>query len=209
MKTTDGMKMLLNFAFSEERRTWCLSVFGRVRNDPFVLPVFGLALFGLRRSPATVVFLGVIALLFGALSVPSEAKPTSDLSGGGEDSSSIEVGPLDKGRTGFKRFLLRGKFKIYSVHGGVPPSGPNWGDWGWSFPGSQTKRTHGIFAHVHGRLYFGGDQGYSCRISGDGDDTSCSLNTACDVWRVQTEPTQPGVPAPGSIVLGSIGVGLV
>ena len=217
MKTMDGMKVLLNFALSKKRRTWRLSLFGHVRNSPFVLPVFGVVSFALRRSAATVMCLVVVMLLFGAFSVPANARPTSGLTGGRE--GSVFVGQIDPqgpgspfGRRGigFGRFLLLGKGNIYLAHTGNPIYGLDLVvNEKWTFDDHRIRHIHGRFPYIDRTLFFGGKFACSHPTFGYGQSVPYALYAGRDNSPVRTGQAEPVVPAPGSVVLGSMGVGLI
>ncbi len=79
------MEVLLNFALSRERLTSLLRLFGAVGNSPFVLPVFGLAASGMRRSTRAAAYLAAVMLICGGFCVPAIAWPTLDLTTSGSD----------------------------------------------------------------------------------------------------------------------------
>lgn len=79
MKAKEGVEFLLRFALSSKNRTLRRRFFGVVESSPFVLPVFGLAALGVRRSIRTVACLAVVMLICGGFCVPASAAPTVDL----------------------------------------------------------------------------------------------------------------------------------
>jgi hypothetical protein len=85
MKTKDGVEVLLRFALS--KKNWILPrrLFGVVGNSPFVLPVFGLAALGIRRSTRAVACLAVVMLICISFCVPAIGAPTLDLTTSGSD----------------------------------------------------------------------------------------------------------------------------
>ncbi len=85
MNAKDGMEVLLNFALSRKRLTSLLRLFGAVGNSPFVLPVFGLAASGMRRSTRAAAYLAAVMLICGGFCVPAIAWPTLDLTTSGSD----------------------------------------------------------------------------------------------------------------------------
>ncbi|MHC4328404.1 MAG: hypothetical protein ACYSWW_09820, partial [Planctomycetota bacterium] len=85
MKAKDGMEVLLNLALSRKRWTSLLRLFGAVGNSPFVLPVFGLAASGMRRSTRAAAYLAAVMLICGGFCVPAIAAPTLDLTTSGSD----------------------------------------------------------------------------------------------------------------------------
>lgn len=214
MKTMDGMRMILNFAVSEKCRTWHLSLFGHSKNNPFVLPVFGFLSLSLRKSPARAVRFAVVVLFLGVLSMPAGARPTFGPAGGrdghtffGHRDLDGPVGPFGQRIAGFRRFLRR-EGDICLVHVGVPICNSDSGDWEPILEGHDGLRGRGMFAHFRRKLYFGGENRHLCRKFGDGEDVRCSLEVDDD-WSAGIYQAHPAVPAPGSIVLGSIGVGFV
>lgn len=219
MKTMDGMKVLLNFALSKKRRTWRPSLFGHVRNSPFVLPVFGVLSFAFRRSAAKVVCLVLVMLLFGAFSVPANARPTSDLTGGRKNSAFVwqidrqgQSSPFGRRGIGFGRFLLLGKGKgnIYLARAGNPIYGLDSVVTGkWTFDDHKIRHIHGRFTHIDSTLFCGGNCVYSRPTCGYGQSVPYALCAARDDLPVRTGQAEPVVPAPGSVALGSIGVGLI
>jgi hypothetical protein len=85
MKAKDGVEFLLRFALSNKNRASRRRLFGVVGSSPFVLPVFGLAALGIRRSTRTVACLAVVMLICIGLCVPANAAPTVDLTTSGSD----------------------------------------------------------------------------------------------------------------------------
>lgn len=215
MNTMDGMRMFLIFAVSEKCRAWRLSLFGHSRSSPFVLPVFGLFFLGLRKSPARAVRFAVVVLFLGALSVPANARPTFGPTGGrdghaffGQTDTGGPAIPFGPRVADFGRYLRR-EGDICLVRARIPNFASDSGDWEWKFEDHKIMRGRGMFAHIRRRLFLGGDQSYlSAKFEGC-EDVGCSLNTAWDDWSARADQAQPGVPAPGAIVLGSIGAALV
>ena len=217
MKTMDSMKMFLSFALSTRRRARRGSLLGRVRNSPFVLPVFGTVSFGLRRSPVTLMCLAVVVLYFGAFSITANARPTFDLAGGG-DGPAFGLGRLDPpgssgpfGRRGMGlgRFLFMAKGKMYLAYVVGPVRGFDSDNANWTFEDNRIRRRRGMFALLRRRLLLGGDHDCALPMFKYGDNLPRSRNEVCQEWPVLTDRAQPVVPAPGSIALGSIGVGLI
>jgi len=216
VKTMDGVRMLLSFKVSEKRRIWHLNLSGRGRNNPFVLPVFGLFFFGLRRLSAMTTCLAVVVLFLGAPSVPASAGPTLDLTGGRGGAALVgqtdPEGPVRRfGRRGadFKRFLLRGKGRTYLMHAAISILAPESGDWEWTFEDHRIMRRGGMFAHFRRRLFIAADQSYLSAKFGGGEDAGFSLDAAWEDWSLRTDQAQPEVPAPAAVALGSIGAALV
>ncbi len=79
MKAKEGVEFLLRFALSSKNRMLRRRFFGVVGSSPFVLPVFGLAALGVRRSMRTVACLAVAVLICVGFCVPASAAPTVDL----------------------------------------------------------------------------------------------------------------------------------
>jgi len=79
MKAKDGIKILLNFRLLT--KNWVLreSLFGRVGNILFTLPVLTIATFVLLRSKKMAVCLAAVMLLFGGFCLPVIGGPTLDL----------------------------------------------------------------------------------------------------------------------------------
>jgi len=192
-----------------------LSLFGHGKSNLFVLPVFGLFPLGLRKSPARAVRFAVVVLFLGALSVPANARPTFGPTGGrdghaffGRTDPEGPVGPFGRRIAGIGRFLQR-EGDICLVRAGIPNSASDSGDWEWEFEDHKIMRRRGMFAHIRRRLFFGGDQTYLPPKSEGGEGVSPLLNAANGDWHARTDQAQPEVPAPGAIVLGSIGAALV
>ena len=216
MSTMDGMRMFLIFAVSEKCRTWRLSLFGHGKSNPFVLPVFGLFLLGLRKSPARAVRFAVVVLFLGTLSVPANARPTFGPTGGRDGHGSFgqmdpdgSVGPFGRRIAGIRRFLSGGKGKMYLVHAGNSIRTSGSGDWEWTSEDHKIMSKRGIFANLCHNLSSGGDQSYlSSKFEGC-EGVSPLLNAANGDWPGGTDRAGPEVPAPGAIVLGSIGAAFV
>jgi len=195
MSTMDGMRMFLIFAF--------------------VLPVFGLFFLGLRKSPARAVHFAVVVLFLGALSVPANARPTFGPTGGrdgqgffGQTYPDGPVGSFGRRIAGIRRFLRR-EGDICLVHAANPIVASDSGDWEWTPEDHKTVRRRGVFAHIRRRLFVGGDQSYlSSKFEGC-EGASPLLNAANGDWPGGTDRAGPEVPAPGAIVLGSIGAAFV
>ena len=215
MSTMDGMRMFLIFAVSEKCRAWRLSLFGHSKSNPFVLPVFGLFFLGLRKSPARAVRFTVVVLFLGALSVPANARPTFGPTGDRDGHAFFgwtdpdgHVGPSGRRKADFGRYLPR-EGDICLVHTGNRILASDSGDWECAFEDQKIVRRRGMFAHIRRRLFFGGDQSYlSLKFEGC-EDVRYSLDADWDDWPAGTDRAQRVVPAPGSIVLGSVGVALV
>lgn len=90
MKAKDSIRTLLYLALLNRSKASPIYLFGRVENNPFILPVFTIASFVLQRSLKTAVFLASIMLLFGGLCTPAFAGVTLDLTTAG---SSGTIGP--------------------------------------------------------------------------------------------------------------------
>lgn len=90
MKAKDSIRTLLYFALLKKHKASPIYLFGRVENNPFILPVFTIASFVLQRSKKTAVFLSSVMLLFGGFCMPAFAGVTLDLTTAG---SSGYIGP--------------------------------------------------------------------------------------------------------------------
>ena len=215
MNTMDGVRVSLIFAVSEKCRTWRLSLFGYSRSNPFVLPVFGLFFFGLRKSPATALHFAVVGLFLGAFSVPASARPTLGPTDGRDGHVFFKqtdpggyAGLLGRRMAGIRRFLRR-EGDICLVHAVNSTSASDSGDWEWRFEDHKIMHRRGMFARIHRRLFFGADQSHLSAKFGGSEDVSFSPNAAWDGWSPQSDQAQPEVPAPGAVALGSIGAALV
>lgn len=217
MKTMDSMKMLLSFARSNRRRPRPGSLFGRVRSNPFKLPVFGTFSFALRRSPVALMCVAFVVLYLGAFTVTANARPTCDMAGGG-DGPTFGLGRADRPRSGgpcgrremgLGRFLLMAKGKMYLAHLAGPVRGFSSEGANWTFEDNKSGRRRGMFAFSPRRVFFRGGYDGALPAFKCGDKPPFPPNEVCQEWPVPTDRAQFVVPAPGSIALGSIGLALL
>jgi len=86
MKAKDGKKVLLNFRFLQ-RFKLPVSMFGRFKNNPFVLPVFTIVSIFMQRYAKRAAYIAAVAMLFGGFCMPAVGGPTLDLTTAGSSGS--------------------------------------------------------------------------------------------------------------------------
>ncbi|MHC4119039.1 MAG: PEP-CTERM sorting domain-containing protein [Planctomycetota bacterium] len=171
----------------------------------------------MRRSPVALTCVAFVVLYLGAFTVTANARPTCDLAGGG-DGPTFDLerldrprsgGPFGRGEMGLGRFMLMAKGKIYFAHFAGSVRGFDLEDANWTFEDKKVRRLRDVFAYFRRHLFLGGDHHGALPTPKYGDTHPHPPNEVCQEWPVPADQGQLVVPAPGSIALGSIGVGLL
>ncbi len=209
MKAKDGMRILSKVTFL---KYWTsrVSLFRLFGSNLFVLPVFTVLSTVFQKPVRTAVCLSVIMLLFGGLNAPANAMPTLNLTNAGN------TGYTDIAFTG--KLMFRVTIEIYSADVGYFTENPQkygymiydfddgklinykWGKMNWKLnneTGPGDYMPNGIFGDgTFAFLFPKFDQGYP-------------NEPGIKDLDVKAETPLPVIPAPGAIVLGSIGLCLI
>ena len=209
MKAKDGMRILSKVKYLKKYWALRISLFKRAGSNPFVLPVFTVLSAVLRKSAKTAVCLSVVMLLFGGLSAPANAMPTLDLTNAGNS------GYTDLAFTG--KLMFRVTIEIYSADVGSFTKNPlKYGYMIYDFDdGKLIKFKFGKMNWKYNNATSPGDY-MTNGIFGDGAfaflfpkfEQPCPNKPEVKDLDVKAA-TPPVIPAPGAILLSSIGVCLV
>jgi hypothetical protein len=105
--------------------------------------------------------------------------------------------------------MLMAKGKMYLAHLAGPVRGFDLEGTNWTFEGNKIRRLRDVFALFRRQLFLGGDHHGALPTPKYGDKRPYPPNEVCQERPVPADQGQLVVPAPGSIALGSIGVGLL
>jgi hypothetical protein len=211
MKAKDGMRILFEFTLLEKYWASQVSLFGPVRGNSFALPIFTVLSAVLQRPARTTACLSALVLFLGGFYAPAIAKPTLELTGAG---NSGYTDPAYSDQLLFHReidiFLadaghLRGypQGRGHLIH---DLDAGELGKWKWGKPNLMPGHGSGSadwFTYVPSCMFDGGNSVCFHPKSGQ----SGPRNAGC--WKWGEDKPLPVIPAPGAIVLGSIGVCVV
>ena len=210
MKAKDGMRILSKVKYLKKYWASRISLFRPVGSNPFVLPVFTLLSTVLQKPAKTAVCLSVVMLLFGGLNAPANAMPTLDLTNAGNP------GYTDIAFTG--KLMFRVTIEIYSADVGSFTKNPQkYGYMIYDFDaGNLIKYKWGKMNWMHNKPNGPGDYMQN-GIFNDGAlaflfpkfDQVYPDKPGIKDLDVKAATLPPVIPAPGAILLSSIGVCLV
>ena len=210
MKAKDGMRILSKVKYLKKYCASRISLFRPVGSNPFVLPVFTVLTAVLQKSAKTAVCLSVVMLLFGGLSTPANAMPTLDLTNAGNS------GYTDLAFTG--KLMFRVTIEIYSADVGSFTKNPQkygymiydfdagnlvkfkWGKMNW-----QHNKPNGPGQYIPNGIF---NDGALAFLFPKFDQFYPNKPGIKDLDVTAATPP-PVIPAPGAILLSSIGVCLV
>jgi len=210
MKAKDGMRILSKVKYLKNCWTSRISLFRPVGSNPFVLPVFTLLSAVLQKPAKMAVCLSVVMLLFGGLNAPANAMPTLDLTNAGNP------GYSDLAFTG--KLMFRVTIEIYSADVESFTKNPQkYGYMIYDFDaGNLIKYKWGKMNWMHNKPNGPGDFMQN-GIFNDGAfaflfpkfDQVYPDKPGIKDLDVKADTPPPVIPAPGAILLSSIGVCLV